>query len=302
MDRSGDMEAFVRTVRYGSFSAAARSLDLTPAAVSHRIAQLEARLGTRLLHRTTRRLSLTEDGAEYFSRAERVLEEIHEIEAAVSKRDGRPRGTLKVAAPSSFGRQHIVPLVPRFLREQSSIQLKLVLGDEFVDIVREGVDLAVRICRLDDSEFIAKKLAPDRRVVCASPAYLRRNGVPVTPKDLANHNCIGLSQQRHWTFQGPMGLERVRVAGNFECNNGETLRELAIAGVGIALKATWDIAPALQAGSLRILLEGFPVVNDTSIWALYPSRRNLPAKVSVFVSYLREHFKAQAWYSGGAGP
>jgi DNA-binding transcriptional LysR family regulator len=207
-----DMEVFVRTVRCGSLSAAARTMDLTPAAVSYRLGKLENSLGTRLLHRTTRRLTLTPDGSEYLSQAERMIAELEKVEASVSRRDEVPQGTLKVTVPSSFGRQHIAPVMPKFLKRYPMVRLHLVMSDEIIDIMGQGVDLAIRICELKDSEFIARKLAPDRRVMCASPDYLERCGTPMTPADLANHNCLMLSQQPYWTLNGPHGQERVSIA------------------------------------------------------------------------------------------
>jgi DNA-binding transcriptional LysR family regulator len=288
-----DMEVFVRTVRCGSLSAAARTMDLTPAAVSYRLDKLEGGLGTRLLHRTTRRLTLTSDGTEYLLRAERMIAELEQVEAAVSRRDEVAQGNLKVTVPSSFGRQHIAPIMPKFLKRYQLVRLNLVMSDQMIDIMGEGVDVAIRICELKDSEFIARKLAPDRRVVCASPDYLSRYGAPAKPSDLLNHNCLMLSQQPYWTFNTADGPERVKVAGNFECNNGEAIRDAALSGLGIALKATWDIAGAIKTGRLCVVLEDYPISSDTSVWAVYPSRRNVPAKVSAFVAFMKEHFDSQ---------
>lgn len=291
-----NMEVFVRVVLRGSLSEAGRELNLTPAAVSYRLGRLEDSLGTRLLHRTTRRLQLTEDGSEYFRKAEHIIAEIEKVEAAIAGRGEIPQGTLKLTAPASFGRQHIAPILPKFLKRFPGVHLNFIMTDEMIDLLGEGVDLAVRICELRDSGFIARKLAPDRRVVCASPEYIERHGAPQKPADLANHNCLTLSQQPYWVFTGPNGPERVKASGNFQCNNGEVVREAALAGLGIALKATWDVASAIKAGRLKVLLENFPISSQTSIWALYPSRRNTPAKVTAFVSFLREHFSSQPYW------
>jgi DNA-binding transcriptional LysR family regulator len=156
--------------------------------------------------------------------------------------------------------------------------------------------MAVRICRLKDSEFIARKLAPDRRVVCASPDYINRYGMPKTPEELSSHNCLVLSQQPYWLFNGPQGEQRIRIGGNFECNSGEAIREAAISGLGIALKATWDIARAIKTGRLVVLLKDFPIASETSVWAIYPSRRNVPAKVTAFISFMKEHFDSQPYW------
>lgn len=295
MRNVSDSEVFVRTVRCGSLSAAARSLDLTPAAVSYRLAKLEERLGTRLLHRTTRRLTLTEDGSEYLVNAQRLIQEQQRLEASVSRRDEVAQGTLKVTMPSSFGRQHIAPLMPEFLKRNPLVKINLILSDEILDIMEEGVDISIRICELKDSEFIARKLAPDHRVVCASPDYLARHGIPRSPDDLDKHNCLVLAQQPFWTFNGPRGLERVKVMGNFECNNGEAIREAAISGLGVALKATWDITSALKSGHLVTILDDYPIASDTSVWAIYPSRRSVPAKVTSLVTFLKEQFSYRPW-------
>lgn len=300
MRNISDSEIFVRTVRCGSLSAAARTLDLTPAAISYRLAKLEGRLGTRLLHRTTRRLTLTEDGAEYLVHAQRLIQEQEKLEASVNRRDEVPQGTLKVTMPSSFGRQHIAPLIPEFLRRNPLVRVNLILSDEILDIMEEGVDISIRICELKDSEFIARKVAPDHRVVCASPDYLAKHGVPKTPGDLASHNCLVLSQQPFWGFKGQNGLERIKVTGNFECNNGEAIREAAISGLGLALKATWDIASSLRAGRLVTVLDDYPIASDTSVWAIYPSRRSVPAKVTELVKFLKEQFSSLAHWEGAA--
>ena len=288
------MEVFVRTVRCGGLSAAARTMAMTPAGVSYRLNKLERSLGTRLLHRTTRRLILTEDGSEYLREAERIIGELEKVEASVSRRDEVPQGTLKVAMPASFGRQHIAPLMPNFLKRYPLLRLNMLMSDDLIDIMGQGVDIAVRIGKLEDSEFIATKLASDRRVVCASPEYIKQNGKPLVPADLANHNCLRLSHQPHWIFNGPQGQQyRVKVQGNFECNSGEAIREAALSGLGIALKATWDIARAIKTGRLNVLLEDFPIASDTSVWAIYPSRRNVPAKVTAFVSFMKSHFDSE---------
>lgn len=293
MSKTSDMEVFLLTVKSGSLSAAARHLDLTPAAISYRISKLERDLGTRLLHRTTRRLVITQDGAEYLRQAEEMVHRMQSVEAAVSRRDKVVRGTLKFTAPASFGRQFIAPLLPAFLERHPMVRLNFVMSDEMLDIVGEGFDLAVRIAKLNDSQMIARKLAPDRRVVCASPSYLERHGVPKSPSDLERHNCLVLSQQPYWVFDGPSGRERVRVSGTLECNNGEVIREAALAGVGIALKATWDISFALKIGRLCTVLENYPVASDAAICAIYPSRQNVPAKTRAFIAFLKERLRTE---------
>lgn len=290
-----DMEVFVRVVRLGSLSAAARSLNLSPAAISYRMTKMEAVLGMRLMHRTTRLLTLTADGKEYLEKAQQVLATLEEFTAAASHADRLAQGTLKVTIPSSFGRQYIAPLVPKFLAQHPAVRMHLILDDEVADIIADGIDLAIRISKLKESELVAQKIAPDRRIVCAAPSYLQRHGTPRTLASLAEHNCLVLSQQPYWTFQHDGKRKKVKVRGNFECNNGEVLRELAISGMGLALKATWDIAPALRDGRLRQVLKTCRVADETSVWAVYPSRRNLPAKVRAFVAFLKEELRRQPW-------
>jgi len=288
-----DIEVFILIAQNGSLSATARQMNVTPAAVSYRLVKLEKYLGTRLFHRTTRRLTLTQDGTEYLVQVEPLLNEIKEVSSAASRRDELPQGVLRVTMPASFALKHITPIMPRFLKRYPQVQLSLALNDEIVDIVSQGFDVAIRICALEDSDLIARRLAADHRVVCASPDYLSRYGTPQRPADLVQHNCLALSQQPYWTFNGPQGLERIKVKGNYVCNNGEAIRDATYAGLGIALKATWDVAGAIKQGRLCTVLDDYPIANSTAIWAVYPSRRNIPAKVSAFVAFLKEHFDSQ---------
>ncbi len=293
MNHIVDIDTFILVARTGSLSAAAREIEVSPAAVSYRLDKLEKHLGTRLFHRSTRRLTLTQDGADYLLKVEHLLNELKEVSAAASRRDEVPQGTLKVTMPASFGLQHITPIMPKFLKRYPDIQLNLALNDEIIDVIGQGFDVAIRICELQDSELIARRLAADRRVVCASPSYLERHGVPKHPSDLVNHNCLMLTQQPYWTFNGPDGLERIKVKGNYVCNNGEAIRDATYAGLGISLKATWDVAGAIKQGRLRTILDDYPISSNTAIWAVYTSRRHTPAKVSTFINFLKEHFDSQ---------
>jgi len=293
MTHIAEIDIFILVASTGSLSAAARELDVSPAAVSYRLEKLENYLGTRLFHRTTRRLTLTQDGADYLQQVEHLVNEIKEVSAAASRRDEVPQGTLKVTMPASFGLKHITPIMPKFLKRYPDVQLNLVLNDEIIDVVAQGFDVAIRICELEDSELIARRLAADRRVVCASPAYLEKHGVPNRPEELLSHNCLVLSQQPYWTFNGPDGIERIRVRGNYICNNGEAIRDATYAGLGISLKATWDVAGAIKQGRLRTILDDYPISSSTAIWAVYPSRRHMPAKVHTFINFLKEHFDSQ---------
>jgi len=291
-DSIQEMAVFARVVGAGSLSAAARELGLSPALVSRRLAALESRLGVRLINRTTRSLHLTDDGATYYEACARVLADIEEADATVSAGRVEPRGTLRVALPASFGLQHIAPLIPRFAERYPKVQLALSLSDRAVNLIEEGFDLAVRIAHLEDSSLTARKLAPNRRVVCASPAYLARHGTPRTPEELARHNCLTTTDfAMNWDYKGPDGKPgSVRVTGRYACDSWEVLREWARAGLGIALKSTWDVHRLLADGSLVEVCPGYTFHSDVAIYAVYPSRRFLPAKTRVFIEFLAESF------------
>ena len=291
-DSIQEMAVFARVVGAGSLSAAARELGLSPALVSRRLAALESRLGVRLINRTTRSLHLTDDGATYYEACARVLADIEEADATVSAGRIEPRGTLRVALPASFGLQHIAPLIPRFAERYPQIQLALSLSDRTVNLIEEGFDLAVRIAHLEDSSLTARKLAPNRRVVCASPEYLARHGMPRTPDELARHNCLTTSEfTMNWDYKDPDGKPgSVRVTGRYACDSWEVLREWARAGLGIALKSTWDVHRLVADGSLVEVCPGYTFHSDVAIYAVYPSRRFLPAKTRVFIEFLAESF------------
>src|SRR5918999_4111231 len=250
-DALQEIAVFARIVATGSLSAAARDLAMSPAFVSRRLAALEARLGVRLINRTTRSLHLTDEGAAYHETCTRVLAEIEEADAAVSAGRAEPRGILRVALPASFGNPHVAPLVPTFAERYPEVQLALSLSDRNVNVIEEGFDLAVRIADLADSSLAARKLAPNRRVVCASPAYLERHGAPHAPEDLVRHNCLTTTDfAMNWDYRGPDGKAgSVRVGGRYCCDNWEVLREWALAGVGVGLKSPWDVRRPLEDGS-----------------------------------------------------
>jgi DNA-binding transcriptional LysR family regulator len=293
-----EMSVFSKVVAAGSLSAAARDLGVSTAVVSRRLAALEGRLGVRLVNRTTRRLALTDEGASYHEACSRILAEIEDADAAAAAQRIEPQGLLKVALPASFGHKHIAPLVPPFALRYPKIQLAFSLSDRKVNIIEEGYDLAIRIGQLEDSSLAARKLAPNRRVVCASPAYLGNHPAPRTPADLAQHNCLNTTDlQMNWEYRGPDGRRgTVRVAGKYACDNWEVLREWAMAGLGVALKSTWDVRRQLEEGSLVPLLPGYDFGTDVAIYAVYPHRRYLPAKTRVFIDYLAESFGPEPYW------
>ena len=292
------MTVFARTVSTGSLSAAARELGVSTAVVSRKLGALEARLGVRLLNRTTRRIALTDEGARYHEACVRILAEIEEADAEAAARRVEPQGVLKVALPASFGHKHIAPLIPKFAERYPAVQLALSLSDRTVNVIDEGFDLAIRIAELQDSSLAARKLAPNRRVVCASPAYLRRRGTPATPHDLARHNCLTTTEfQMNWDYKDPEGNPgSVRVSGHYACDNWEVLRDWAVAGLGIALKSTWDVRRDLENGSLVPLLPGYTFGSEVAIFAVYPHRRHLPAKTRVFIDFLAESLGPEPYW------
>jgi len=299
-----EMAVFSRVVAAGSLSAAARELGLSPALISRRLAGLEARLGVRLINRTTRSLRLTDEGAGYYDTCTRVLAEIEEADAAVSAGRVEPQGALKVAMPASFGHQHLAPLIPEFASRYPKVRLALSLSDRNVNVIEEGFDLAIRIAHLEDSSLAARRLAPNRRVVCASPAYLERHGTPRTPQDLAQHNCLTANDfVANWDYKGPDGKPgSVRVSGRYACDNWEVLREWALAGMGVALKSTWDVHRHLEDGSLISVCPGYTFGSDVAIYAVYPHRRFLPAKTRVFIEFLAASFGPEPYWDQPTRP
>src|ERR1051325_10647169 len=301
-DALQEMSVFSKVVTSGSLSAAGRELSLSPAVISRRLAALEARLGVRLINRTTRSLSLTVEGTRYYDACTRLLGEIAEADAEVSAGRVEPQGALKVALPASFGHQHVAPLVPRFAARYPKVQLALSLSDRTVDVMAEGFDVAVCIADLHDSSLAARKLAPNRRVVCARPEHLAAHGTPRSPAELASHNCLITREfASTWDYKAPDGRAgSVRVQGRYVCDNWEVLREWALAGLGIALKSTWDVHRHLADGSLVPLLPGYIFHSDVAIYAVYPHRRLLPAKTRVFIEFLAQSFGPQPYWDGPA--
>lgn len=288
MDNVSEMEVFVRVVQAKSFSEAARSLGLSPSAVSKQIGRLEDRLGARLLNRTTRQLSLTEIGAAFHERAERIVADIAEAERAVSHLHGAPRGQLRVNAPVAFGIDHLAPLLPGFMAQNHEVSVDLSVNDRFVDLVEEGVDVAIRIGELADSSLIARRLAANRRVVCAAPDYLERRGTPASTAGLKRHNCLVYTyrqQRREWHFDGPDGHEVVTVSGDLETNNAQVLRMAALGGLGIVLLPLWLVGQDLTEGRLIEVLPQYHVP-DSAIYAVWPAGRHLSPKVRAFVDHI----------------
>lgn len=299
MDRLEAMEAFVRVAEGHSFSEAARRLKLSKSVISRQVSALEAQLGARLFHRTTRSLSLTEIGQAYFERCVRILAEIEEADLSVTSLQSAPRGRLRINAPMSFSVLHLAPLLPIFLERYPQVDLDISMNDRRVNLVDDGFDMAVRIGRLEDSSLIARHLAPARLVLCGSPAYLAKHGTPVSPDELAGHSCLtysNLTTPDEWHFQHPNGERwQISVKGRLRVNNGDSLRLAALAGSGLVILPSFLVGRDLQAGSLVSLLGDF-MTQELGIYAVYPHGRHLSPKVRAFVDFLIEHFGPRPYW------
>lgn len=298
MSTSSDMAAFVRAVEKGGFSPAARELGLTPSAVSKLVTRLEDRLGVRLLNRTTRRLALTPEGEAFFHRAQRILGDIEEAEQEASRFRERPRGKLRVNVGTAFGGHQFVPALPEFLARYPEIEVEITMTDRIVDLVEEGADIGIRSGALADSSLVARRICDMERVICASPAYLRRHGTPRKPGDLAGHNCMVIAdspQFRRWPFNFPDGVREVEVAGNVTANSAETLVRLATMGLGIIRLADVIVGDAIAKGELKPVLADLHHVEPLPLHAVYPHGRHRSPRVAALVDFLVERFGDAPW-------
>ena len=298
MDRLTEMEAFVRVVELGGFTEAAKKMGVSKSAISKHVAALEARLGARLLNRTTRRVNPTEIGLAYYDRASRVLSDAVEADAMASSMQASPKGELRVSGPLSFGVRHLAPAVAAFLNEYPEVSARVTLDDRFVELVAEGYDLAIRVGALPDSSLMAKKLGESAMTLIAAPRYLERRGLPATVDALAEHDLLhysNLSSGNVWKLRGAHGEEKqLRATGRLTFNNGDALLRAAEDGLGVALSPAFISAEALRAGHVvEILQDARP--EPVGVWAVYPSGRFLQPKLRVFIDFLAERFK-------GAGP
>jgi DNA-binding transcriptional LysR family regulator len=299
MDKFTAMTVFAKVVEQGSFARAAERLNLSTSAVSRHIADLETHLDARLLNRTTRKLSLTESGQAFFERCIQLLSDLEEAESLATSSTAEPRGTLKLTCPINFGIRYLAPAIGAFQQRYPAAHFVVSLSDRFVDLVDEGLDLAVRIGEAGNSNLIAKKIGEMRLICCASPAYLKRHGTPTHPQDLTTHNCLAYSYSKsknHWAFEDKSGvLFDVPIKGSVEANNGEMLLAVALQGIGIVLDPDFSVSAAIKAGSLVAILTDYQP-RRINIYAAYPSRRHLSAKVRTFVDFLSERFKdRQLW-------
>ena len=291
-DTLSGMRVFVAVVDAGSFAKAAERLDLSRGMTSRYVAQLEAHLGVRLLNRTTRRLSLTEAGHDYYQRATQVLALVEEAEHAASREAAEPRGTLRVNTSVAFGARHMGSAISAYLQRYPRVRVDLTLNDRVIDLVEEGFDVALRIARRIDPGLVARRIAPARMLACAAPAYLRENGTPRSPVDLARHNCLTYAYsggQNEWHFMRGKREQTVKVAGDFHANNGDVLSHAAADGLGVTLQPTFLLHELLEAKKLVRILEGWEA-DELTIFAVYPSRRFLPPKVRSFIGFMVERF------------
>lgn len=298
MDRFSDLDIFARIVTSGGMSRAGRELGVSPAVVSKSVRRLEERLGVRLLQRTTRKVTLTEAGQGFFERVTSILSSIEEAEEWVTSGTNAARGALRVSAPTSFGRLHIAPHLKRFLDAHRELTIDLTLSDDFVDIVGEGYDLAIRIADLSDSTLVAKKLAPNHRVLCASAAYLARHGEPKTLAELQRHKLLAHNAEQ-FRIEGPEGEINWKLQSPLKTNSSEVIREAVLAGLGIALRSTWDVGADLTAGRLKVVMPEYHASQRVAIHAVYPSRRHLPQKVRFFIDYLAQLYGPTPYWDRG---
>lgn len=280
------LKLFVRVASTNNISKAGQALGLSPAVASVHINKLEDELGVRLIHRTTRKVSLTEEGKSFYPHAEDVLACIEAARSSVSVGNALPKGTLRVAAPASFGRMHLLPALNNFFKQYPELTIDLKLSDTIIDLVEGGFDIAIRNSALKDSSLIARKLTKDNRILCASPDYLSQYGEPKFPNDLNNHQCITLMGMDNWVFQTKKGQISIKVKGNFRTDNGEAVRDACINGLGITINSSWSAYKHINSGELVPILRDYPLISDTAIWAVYPSSRLLAPKVRAFIDYL----------------
>lgn len=288
MDRFLEMQTFATVVDVGSFVGAAEALGHSKAAVSRRVAELESRLGSRLLHRTTRRLSLTPEGEVFLSRCRELLSGLEEAEAEIASRSGHAAGLLRVNAPVTFGVRLLASLWAEFRDQHPRVRLDITLSDRLVDLVEEGYDLAIRVGKLQSSSLIARKLAETRLIVCASPQYLEAYGEPSTPEEIADHAVIGYSYWSagdEWRLEGPDGALTVRTNPIIHSNNGDTCRGAAVAGQGIVLQPDFVVGDDIAAGRLVELLPEYRA-GELGVYAVYPSRRHMPPKIRALIEFL----------------
>ncbi|MEJ6650593.1 MAG: LysR family transcriptional regulator [Burkholderiales bacterium] len=291
MDRFKLMNLFVRIVETGSFSAVARELEMLQPSVSKHMNMLEQSLGVRLLNRTTRKISLTEAGKEYFERCQRIIDDVNELETEVLGLVNKPTGTLRITSPVAFGQIYMLPLLLAFRNQVAEFGVDLSFDDRYADLVQEGFDVGIRFGELEDSQLIARHVGSSARVCVASPSYLSKYGAPGVPNDLKNHNCITYTHlfSSVWPLRDAKGLLSIKVGGNFRANSGYAIRDAVLNGVGIALVPALLVKEQIESGTVVPLLNDY-ASDPIKISAVYPSNRLIPRKVKLFVDFMKEEF------------
>lgn len=303
MARLKQIESFVAVAAKGSLTAAAAAEGVAPAVIGRRIDALEARLGVKLMVRTTRRLSLTHEGSAFLEDCQRLLADLANAEASVSAGGVKASGHLRVTAPAGFGRRHVAPLAPAFLAQHPEVSLSLNLSDRVIDIVNEGFDCAIRVGDLPDSNLISVRLADNQRLCVATPGYLERAGVPRHPDDLARHECLTLSsdasQSRGWAFVVDGELLHLRPTGRLDCTDGQVLHAWCLAGLGIAWRSTWEVERDIADGRLVSVLDDY-AAPPNGIHAVFPHARHLPLRVRLWIDFMKHSYAAAEYWRAAA--
>ena len=301
MDRLKQIESFAAVATKGSLTAAAHAEGVAPAVIGRRIDALEERLGVKLLVRTTRRITLTHEGSAFLEDCQRLLADLANAEASVSEGGVKASGHLRITAPAGFGRRHVAPLVPAFLAQHPDVSLSLNLSDRVVDIVNEGFDCAVRVGDLPDSSLVSTRLADNRRLCVASPAYLQRAGTPATPADLMRHQCLTLSsdasQTRGWAFRIDGQPIHLRPGGRLDCSDGQVLHDWCLDGLGLAWRSTWEVQDEVTAGRLQVVLEDF-AAPPNGIYAVFPHAKHLPLRVRLWIDFVKHSYGDPKYWLG----
>lgn len=300
MDKLTSMNVFVRVARGGSFASGARELGISRAMATKHIMQLEGSLGTRLFNRTTRSLSLTDVGASYLERCQQVLLDVEEMEDAVTHLQSEPRGLLKISAPPVIGATHIARAVAEFLKIHPDLTIDMILQSSPGDLIDEGIDLAIFLGAMDDTSMVARKLASSSLVVCGSPDYFTRNGVPQEPEDLLNHSCLvnwAIAPRNKWQFKNEAGIKVINVSGRMQSNAAHTIRIAAINGLGLVMLPIYVVGSDIEKGTLKVVLENYSLP-PLDIHAVYPHRKYLSAKVRSFIDFLQEWLGPRVSISG----
>ena len=300
MDRLKQIESFVAVATKGSLTAAALAEGVAPAVIGRRLDALEERLGVKLLVRTTRRITLTHEGSAYLEDCQRVLADLVSAEASVSAGGVKASGHLRITAPAGFGRRHVAPLVPKFVAAHPDVSVSLNLSDRVVDIVNEGFDCAVRVGDLPDSSLVSVRLADNRRLCVATPAYLQRAGVPTAPAELMRHACLALSsdasQTRGWAFKMGGEVTHLRPSGPLNCSDGQVLHDWCLQGLGIAWRSTWEVEAEVADGRLHVLLQDF-AAPPNGIYAVFPQLKHLPLRVRLWIDFIKHTYSDPAYWT-----